>query len=335
MSSPQPPHSPGEVEPDVERTLAETLRAERLPAAGLSRVRAAVETEWRALSHRDRRGLRGGKAAAWAAVVVTIGVVSTVLAWWRPANQGAIVGELVRVDAGGIEVRLAPLHHRSLRVGDPIRVGDELEVHGSSLVALGRNGSLRVAGGSLLMASDAKAVKLERGRIYVDLPPGDPANSRFRVVTRAGAVEHLGTEFEVMSDERIVRLRVREGEIRWLLAGAPALATAGTQLSVSPGGGLARTEVPTDGPDWAWAEALAPDYRIEGRSLADFLEKIGRELGCRVEFADAHAQEVAAHTVLHGSVRVSEPLSALETVIATTSLTYEIQAATIRVHSGP
>jgi ferric-dicitrate binding protein FerR (iron transport regulator) len=220
-------------------------------------------------------------------------------------------------------------------VGDPIRAGDTLEVQGSTLIALRHHGTLRVAGGSVLVASAEEIVNLERGRIYVDLPPGDPIDPAFRLWTREGAIEHVGTAFEVLSDERLVRLRVREGEIRWWLASGPALATAGTQLSVTPMEGLARAETPIDGPDWAWAEALAPEYRIEGRSLVEFLDQVGRELGCRVEFADPHAREVAARTILHGSVKVSEPRAALETVIATTSLTYEFQGAAIRVHSSP
>jgi hypothetical protein len=91
--------------------------------------------------------------------------------------------------------------------------------------------------------------------------------------------------------------------------------------------------VATYGADWLWVASLAPIYEIEGQPLLDFLQWVSRELGRRLEFGDSHARDIAARTILHGSIRDHEPLDALANVLATTSLRYEILGDTIRVNS--
>jgi ferric-dicitrate binding protein FerR (iron transport regulator) len=155
------------------------------------------------------------------------------------------------------------------------------------------------------------------------------------VMTRVGIIEHVGTEFEVVSTDQAVRIRVREGLIRLLGSVGAVTAPAGTELLARPGGRLSRRSVATYGRDWMWTAALAPDYEIEGRRLADFLQWVSRELGRQPDFADAHVREVADRTILHGSVRGREPLEALAIVLATTSLSYEIWDDAIRVRARP
>jgi hypothetical protein len=97
---------------------------------------------------------------------------------------------------------------------------------------------------------------------------------------------------------------------------------------------VSRREIDTYGRDWLWVAALAPDYEIEGRPLLGFLEWASREIGRPLKFSDSNARAVAERTILHGSVRGREPLDALSSVLATTSLTYEIRGDTIWIQSG-
>ena len=111
------------------------------------------------------------------------------------------------------------------------------------------------------------------------------------------------------------------------------LADAGTELLAVSGGAIVQRPVATYGADWLWIASLAPVYEIEGQPLLDFLQWVSRELGRRLEFGDSHAHDIAARTILHGSIRDHEPLDALANVLATTSLRYEIRDDTIRVNS--
>jgi hypothetical protein len=153
-------------------------------------------------------------------------------------------------------------------------------------------------------------------------------------VTRAGTIEHVGTEFEVLSSKQAVRLRVREGRVRLHNRAEEVVAEAGTELVATETGVVSRRPISTYGRDWLWVAALAPDYEIEGRPLLGFLEWASRELGRPLKFSDEHAREVAERTILHGSVRGREPLDALASVLATTSLSYEIRGETIWIQSG-
>jgi hypothetical protein len=259
------------------------------------------------------------------------------VAWFvaRPADESIVVGNLARFSDGSIEVRSWVFGHRTLQVGDALRVGDALTARGPTLLTLARGGTLRIVGGTTLGVTGPMQLSFERGLLYVDMPPGSPTTNPLRVTSRAGTVEHVGTEFEIMSGDQSVRIRVREGQIRFLGQSQTIVADAGTELLAMPGGQVTERPVDTFGRDWLWTAALAPDYEIEGSSLIEFLHWVSREMGRPLDFADAHAREVADHTILHGSVKGQAPMDALSTVLATTSLNYEISGDTLRIHSGP
>jgi ferric-dicitrate binding protein FerR (iron transport regulator) len=339
MTDRRPPELNDNSDVSVEQTLRDGLVTRPLNEEAQARLHAAAAQAWRAAtltprnamvaSQRWRRRIGFAVAASLAAVAVAFFAT-------RPVENSSVVGSIARLKDGGIEVRSWVFGHRTLQVGDALRVGDTLTVRGPTLVTLARGGTLRIAAGSILGVTGVTQLSMERGLIYVDMPPSDSTNSNpLRVTTRAGAVEHVGTEFEVMSDDQTVRIRVREGQIRLLGQSQTIVADAGTELLATPRGQVTQRPIDTFGRDWLWIAALAPDYEIEGRPLIGFLRWVGREMGRSLEFADAHAREVADHAILHGSVKGQSPLDALSTVLATTSLTYEISGDALRIHSGP
>jgi hypothetical protein len=216
-----------------------------------------------------------------------------------------------------------------------VRVGNQLSAHGLVLITLAQGGTLRIAAGTAIVIPEATQVTLKQGLIYVDCPPDPKTCGPLRVATSAGLIEHVGTEFEVLSDGQTVRIRVREGRIRFVGSSVTLMAAAGTELLAGPGERISTQPVATFGRDWLWTAALAPDYPIEGHRLIDFLQWTSREMGRPLEFADAHAQEVANQTILHGSIRGEDPRDALAQVLASTTLSYELAGGTIRVHSSP
>jgi FecR protein len=321
----------------VERMLTDTLITPPLDEDGIERMRVAVAQEWLAAiavsRHREasiRRRWRLGLAAAAGFTALIVGIWSM-----RPTGESMVIGSLARLNDGGVEIRSGLFQHRALQVGEPLRVGDTLMTRGLALLTLARGGTLRVGAGSRLSVNQPTQLSLERGLMYVDMPPGSTASNPLRVMTRAGVIEHLGTEFEVMSDQQLVRIRVPEGQIRISRGSAVWVADAGTELLATRGDQFSQRPFATFGRDWLWIAALAPDYQIEGQPLIGFLRWVSRELGRPLDFADAHAREVADSTILHGSLHGQEPLVALATVLATTSLTYELRGDRVWVHSGP
>jgi ferric-dicitrate binding protein FerR (iron transport regulator) len=321
----------------LERTLSDALRTLPLVEDACERLREAVAREWRATTKASRDAPSPSRRVRWVALAAAVGVVAVTAMFLaiRPATAPAVVGVLSRLDNGSIDVRRAVLRHRALQAGDSLRSGDTLTAHGPALVALAGGGTLRIAPDTVIEVTSATRIELQRGMLYVDVPPGATTSGHVSVMTRVGLIEHVGTEFEVVSTDQTVRIRVREGLIRLLGSVGAVTAPAGTELLARAGGRLARRSVATYGRDWMWTAALAPDYEIEGRPLADFLKWVSRELGRQADFADAHVRGIADRTILHGSVRGREPVEALAIVLATTSLTYEIWDDAIRVHARP
>ena len=325
-------------EPNEDDLLRSVLAVSPLNPESKDRMYAAVEREWRAATPgaNGRAGntavpVRRFRVLAVAAVLAAVGVTVWVA---RPPLAAPAIGSLSRLDGRELSVTYGLFQRRNLQSGDSLRIGDRLTTDGPARVALARGGTLRIAAGSTVQVTGRRRLSLQRGLIYVDIPPGLPAEEPLRVDTRAGSVEHVGTEFEVLTDDRAVRVRVREGRIRFLGKTDTVLADAGTELLVTPGKAIAQRSIDTFGGDWSWTTALAPDYDIEGRPLIGFLQWVSRELGRPLDFADANARKIADRTILHGSVRHQAPMDAMSNVLATTSLKYEIRGDTIWVRSG-
>jgi ferric-dicitrate binding protein FerR (iron transport regulator) len=185
----------------------------------------------------------------------------------------------------------------------------------------------------MTVTSDSQ-ITLVNGLIYLDKPPGHGDSRHLRIATRVGLIEHLGTEFEVMSNDQAVRIRVREGQVRFSCANADLVADAGTELLTSHTGTVTQRPIPTYGHDWLWIAALTPNFAVEGQSLMTYLQWVSRELGRALVFANDQARDSARLTILHGSTQNQASLDALADVLSTTTLSYELAEGTIRVHSN-
>jgi ferric-dicitrate binding protein FerR (iron transport regulator) len=317
----------------IDRDLNEALRTRPLSAEALTRIQAAVQKEWTDLHAGSQRSI--SRRRVWVAVAAGICSIALILAWLtRTPPTPVLFGSISRIENGETVVGSKGVQGRSVRVGDPIRPADVLTAHGIGLVSLPAGSNLRIGAETVINVLGQSDIELVRGMIYVDHPPAAAATSLLRVHTRAGTIEHVGTAFEVFSSEQIVRVRVREGEVRLRNAGHDILAEAGTEIVATSDGVISHGSVPLNGEQWRWVSSMAPAYEIEGRPLLDFLEFESRELGYRLVFADPRAKQVAERTILHGTVRGREPLDAVSSVLATTSLTYSIRGNTLQVQSS-
>ena len=180
----------------------------------------------------------------------------------------------------------------------------------------------------------ANAVKLERGELYVDIPPGSRGSDRFMVVTPAGEFRHVGTQFAVAIVNGATRLRVREGSVLWHATEGDSTVDAGTEVMIDRNRTVTRRPIATAGRDWAWAESMAPDIEIENRPLQEFLDWFSRETGRKLVLADDAARKQAATIRMHGNVRGLTAMEALSAVMAATTLRFELPEGVIRVSSA-
>jgi hypothetical protein len=318
----------------VEHVLREGLRVAPLNPDALARIRAATVQEWQQATG-SRANSRIPRRALWGSLAAAVALLAFLTVWYSaPPGNSTNFGLIARSDVADADVRFQFVRQRALRIGDTVRSGDELTAHAPVLISLSGGGTVRIAADTVLEITGEGQARLRRGQVYVDLPPGSSSHHPFQILTREGTIEHVGTGFEVLENEQIMRLRVREGRVLLHRDTERIVADAGTELTARPGSPVSRREIDTYGRDWMWVAALAPDYEIEGRPLLGFLEWASRELGRPLKFSDSNARAVAQRTILHGSVRGREPLDALSSVLATTSLTYEIRGDTIWIQSG-
>jgi len=320
----------------AERALREGLRTSALSPEAMQRIRAATQAEWRANVQAPapaRARSRWLPAAAAASVLM----LAAAIGWnvfYANAGSGAVLGTLARSDSPGI---VEPHYLRSdvsLASGAPLRAGPAFEVRGDSLVTLAGGGNLRLARGSSIEVIAANAVKLGRGELYVDIPPGSRGSDRFMVVTPAGEFRHVGTQFAVALVNGVTRLRVREGSVQWHATDGDSTVDAGTEVTIDSHRTVTRQPIATSGREWVWAESMAPDIEIENRPLQEFLVWFSRETGRKLVLADDAVRHQTATIRMHGNVHGLTAMEALTAVMSATTLRFELPEGVIRVSSA-
>jgi ferric-dicitrate binding protein FerR (iron transport regulator) len=314
---------------DEERVLRDNLRMHVLSPEALGRIRRATEAEWRAQVGPARR--RWMPVAAAAATLI-----AAVAAWtlWNGDQQempGAPLARVQRVDAPGAAELGSWGRESAVNVGAELHAGQRLALRGSTLLSLDGGGNLRLVRDSEVQVMSADSVRLVRGEMYVDIPPGSRGSRSFVAITNAGEFRHLGTQFAISVSDGDTRLRVREGSVQWHTSQSVSTVNAGTEVLIDRNQNVTRQSIDSSGANWAWTETMAPEVDIENRPLGDFLDWVARETGRKLVLADDATRHQVATIRMHGNVHGLAPLDALQVVMASTSLRLELPAGVIRV----
>jgi hypothetical protein len=285
-----------------------------------------LHTEW----HRVTMPAPRPRTFGWTVAAIAAAAAVLVVAWlpfWRatpsvtphvrpgePAR--AVLGRIVRSE--GV-VRGLPTS------GDEVRPDTLIDTTGGGRVALalGEGISLRVDAGSRIVMVGERAVRLDQGAVYVDSRSDEIGQSRpVLIQTRNGDVRDIGTQFEVRTERSSLHVRVREGEVIVDRRGSALSARAGELLRIDPQGKYERSVVSVFGSEWNWTAAIAPRFELEGSTVRQFLDWVGREQGWRWRFVDAETARRAAGIVTHGSIEGYTPEQALAIVLPTCDLSF-------------
>jgi hypothetical protein len=319
----------------ADQALRSGLRANALSAEAMARIRRATEAEWRAQVEAapapPRRRWMPLAAAASVVTLLAAGALTLYLNDQRAAS-GALLGTVARVEAPGLQRTQWLRQDVPLPEGSELRVSQDLDARGDALITLSGGGNLRVARASSFEITSPDAIRLDRGELYVDIPPGSRASAQFTVITGDGEFRHVGTQFSVAVGNQQTRLRVREGTVVWRATGGDSRVDAGTEVTIGANGEQRRA-IPTTGREWTWAESLAPDIDIENRPLREFLDWFSRETGRKLVLADDSVRRQVGSIRMHGNIRGLTAMEALSAVMASTTLHYELPEGSIRVSS--
>lgn len=320
-----PPERGGEADP-IARLIRLAGARPAVAAERALRAELAVRAAWQAAVAARRRRLVatwGGALALAAALALALG-----LAWRGPAAPpvAPLAGTVERL-SGGAELAAADGGVSPLLPGARLTAGGAVTTAADGRVAvrLATGASLRIDVGSRLAFATPTRLVLERGAVYVDSQSDVPVT----VETPWGTVEERGTQFEVRVGAGAVRVRVREGGVS--LSGERGTwdGAAGDELLLTQAGELTRGNVPFHGAAWSWTQEIAPAYRLEGRTLGDFLAWFGRETGREVRWSGGAEPARALPVVLHGSVEGLSPEQALAAVLPTCGLAHRLEGGAV------
>jgi ferric-dicitrate binding protein FerR (iron transport regulator) len=321
---------------DIARVLRAAGPRERAPAEVERAVREHLRGEWREIVAE-----RQGRRRRWTGFALAASIAVAAASGWLLAAQPRGAAEPVATMAVALDdVRARGRWWEGWEVaaaGRTLKAGESLETGANGRAALSLPGiaSARLDHDTRVRLASADRIEIDRGTLYVDAGVESPADSRLVVETPAGAVRHVGTQYEVRIDGRAVRLRVREGRVEWHSpSGTVERGVAGEQLTIAADGAISRSGAPRYGESWDWIASTTPAIDIEGRPLAEFLSWAGRELGREVAYESPGLQAEAAQIVVHGSVAGLTPAEALDAVLATTSVRGRLDDGRILVSGG-
>jgi ferric-dicitrate binding protein FerR (iron transport regulator) len=328
-SSQRPGDMPAALE---EAELRKGLSSVVLTADAWQRVRSATEEEWRrnVVPPGLLRGRRQGRIAAGIVALAIVGAV----AFWNVAARdaaGPLMAHLERAESPGVSRLRAWRADLPVPAGAGMRVGQTFEARGVSLVTLIGGGNLRLAPAAVFEIEGADQVRLESGEIYVDIPPDAHRARVFVARTAAGEFRHVGTQFALAVIDGTTRLRVREGTVQWRTADGNTTVVAGTEIKIGGGRKVATRRIQSTGHEFAWTETVTPDVDIDNRPLSEFLNWVARETGRKLVFADEEARRRTSTIRMHGDVRGLTTMQALSTVMAASTLRFDLPDGAIRL----
>jgi len=299
-----------------------------LPSAeGMQRARAASERAWRQMLAQPvpRAPRRGRFLSLGLAVAASLALVAWFVGRAPELALPVMVGKVVAIEG---EARThGEGAEASLKLNAPLSTGTVLETsRGRVAIAFGTALSLRLDRGTRLAFDAPDQITLSAGTLYVD-SGGISASSALRIVTPAGEVRHIGTQFQVFVAADLTRVRVREGRVlvESRDGGARQDLASGEALEVRGGEFFLQRGLPAFGGDWAWAATVGPVLEIENRPLAEFLSWLVREQGWRLHYASETLQEQAGQIRLHGSMAGLEVSAMLERVSLVTGVRLEVR----------
>ena len=301
---------------------------------------AAYETlraEWLELTARRRRR-RVAVGAAAAVLLLGVIVGSGVLRAPGDAVLGAPFATIERIEGSQVSWRdessgVKPITGEA----DVVRAGQSLSTGAESRAALSWHGggSLRLDENTRLELVSERAVRLTAGGLYFDSAADRAASPQAAVLaieTPAGEVVHVGTQFMVSVEGAEVVLSVREGQVKVSGDGFEVTVDSGERLDIDSRGVRAQRSIESYDASWNWAQEIAPQPSMDGRTALEILSWVARETGRRVVYDSTATEASTGAAIVRGLDRRS-PTGILAILPVVTDLDVEIRDDVIVVSS--
>jgi hypothetical protein len=307
----------------VEKLLHAAGPGPEIPDGGGDKVKDLIRPAWQeqvASRSRQRSRLWISGLAAAAALIVAMVYLPTLqpnapAPVSRPITLAMIKGTIEVTPPGSNVVFLT-----SETVGAEIPRGSLIRTGSRDRAALWLTDhrSIRLDVETELQLDSEASISLASGALYIDSQNGSVSGIEVR--TSLGTATDIGTQFEVRLGLDTIDVRVREGLVSLVRNEEEFQITQGVALSVDADGQVHSTSLTAYDPLWAWTQDIAPIFDIEGQTVLAFLDWVSGETGLSIGFASAEVEQLAATTILHGSIEGLSPAEAPAAILPSARL---------------
>jgi len=318
----------------VERLLDAAGPGPNIPEDGAARIKDAVRPVWQegveARSRQRNRLWIGGLAAAAALIVAMIYLPSLRTNPPKLMPQGIVVAQIegtLEVTPPGANVSFLTSENTKVEIarGSLLRTGPASR----AALWLTEHRSLRLDVETELRLDSEASVSLDSGAVYIDAQNGSDIGIEVR--TALGTATDIGTQFEVRREGDTLDVKVREGLVSLTRDDKDFQIAQGVTLSVDTDGEVVTGAITAYDPAWSWTQEVAPVFEIEGQTVLAFLDWVSSETGLSVRFESAEVGQLAATTILHGSIEGLTPAQTPAVVLPSARLTVSQEPGTLLV----
>lgn len=316
--------------------LGQASPRRKAPERDAWEIRHAALAEWKKITGKRRERRRLVSLAVAATLVVTLAFLLNVS---RLAETDVDIQQLANVERQIGEIVIfepaTDTWHGLAESDVVLSAGQIIETSSGARMAVSWNagGLLRIDEKTRVSLTANDRIQLHSGRLHYDsksLYSNQQPLVNLLIETPYGTVRHMGTQFMADLAGGALSVSVREGEVAISGDSIETLVLAGEQVIINESGIKARQSILPYADEWKWVEEIAPAYELDGRSMDEFLQWIGRESGFLIEYETESAKSLAEETILHGKIDLP-PMKALEIMFQTADLVYELHGGVILV----
>jgi ferric-dicitrate binding protein FerR (iron transport regulator) len=315
--------------PDIVASLIRAAgRRTAPPGDAYQQVLTAATAAFREKTARRRRGT----LLLWAAAAGVAALAIALSLQWGAVSTPPQVATVARI-IGSVELSTSSGWKPLTEAGGVLAKDAKLRTLAGGGVALALDGgaSLRLAAATEVQLDGARRVQLQSGTVYLDNKGS--VGTGYQIASAAGTARDVGTQFELRLADRVLRLRVREGRVEIDRAGQLLSGSAGEQLEIDELGSVTRSPIAATDTAWQWIETIAPAPDIDGQPATVLFDWVARETGRQLHYESTVVEAHAAAVILHGNIQHLAPLAALEVMLATTDLEYELVGDTMEIRT--
>lgn len=191
--------------------------------------------------------------------------------------------------------------------------------------------SLRIDSMSHVVLHSANHLSLQTGAVYIDTAAAKK-DVQFTIATPLGTARDIGTQFQVRMAGVKLLVGVREGLVEVLQPSKQDLSIdKGHYVELEAAGVGEQRPMESDDPAWDWVETIAPEFDIQGATLAEYLVWYARERGLELLWLGEESEANATAAVLAGSTDGASLDESLEIVMEVAPFEYQVQGQQIWV----